>query len=194
MLPVPAAAALVTALLVSACAGSSTGPAPAPAGRTDSSTPGPASGSASAPYTQPPFVQLPIDTPDRPGDDLIDWRRQVRESVQRYPGTFVVPVELPADIDTAFTSLWWQHPVLDVMSAGSGVIVCRDELPACELALGGAPVIVVRSGEVDSTPFHVLLKPPAEPGTTGELTPAQAQYWTTVAFTSAVPAWATESS
>ncbi|MCI2238487.1 hypothetical protein MO973_17365 [Paenibacillus sp. TRM 82003] len=73
------------------------------------------------------------------------------------------------------------------MSEGSGVVVCRDELPACEAATGNAPVVVVRSGTVDSAPFHVLLKPPAEPGTTGELTPAQQEYWTTVASTSAVP-------
>ncbi|WP_432494148.1 hypothetical protein [Kineococcus auxinigenes] len=137
-------------------------------------------------------MQLPIDGPDRPGDDLIDWRRQVRESMQRYPDTFAVPVELPADISMAFTSTWWDHPVLDVMTDASGVIVCRDELPACQKALGDAPVVVVRSGDVDSHPFHVLLKPPAQPGTTGELTPAQEQYWTTVAFTSAVPDWAME--
>ncbi|NAZ83869.1 hypothetical protein GTR02_18830 [Kineococcus sp. R8] len=145
-------------------------------------------------YTQPALVELPIDSPDRPGDDLIDWRGQVRESLQRYPATFAVPVELPADIPLAFTSAWWGHPVLDVMSDGSGVIVCRGELPACEAALGDAPVVVVRSGEVDSTPFHVLLKPPAEPGTTGELTSAQEQFWTKVAFTSAVPDWAVEAS
>lgn len=114
----------------------------------------------------------------------------MRESVQRYPATFAVPVELPADISLAFTSSWWGHPVLDVMSDRSGVIVCRDELPACAAAVGDAPVVVVRSGEVDSTPFHVLLKPPAEPGTTGELTPTQEQYWTTVAFTTGVPDWA----
>lgn len=45
----------------------------------------------------------------------------------------------------------------------------------------------VRSGEVDSTPFHVLRKPPAEPGTTGESTAEQQQCWATVPFTTAVP-------
>jgi hypothetical protein len=116
----------------------------------------------------------------------------VRESVQRHPGTFAVPVELPADVSLAFTSSWWGHPVLDVMSEGSGVVVCRDELTACEAALGDAPVVVVRSGVVDSGPFHVLLKPPAEPGTTGGLTAAQQDHWSTVAFTTAVPAWAVD--
>ncbi|WP_432488941.1 hypothetical protein [Kineococcus sp. SYSU DK018] len=195
------AAALVAALIPSACADQS--PAAPQASQASTGEPAPARESAASPstptvtpepgpYTQPAFVEPPIDGPDRPGDDLIDWRRQVRESVQRHPGTFAVPVELPADIHLAFTSTWWEHPVLDVMSDGSGVIVCRNELPACEAALGDAPVTVVRSGEVDSDPFHVLLKPPAEPGTTGELTPAQQDYWATVALTSAVPDWAME--
>ena len=152
----------------------------------------PAGGPARPVLRHHPFVQLPIDGPDRPGHDLVDWRRPVRESVQRYPGTFAVPVELPTDIDLAFTSTWWGRPVLDVMSEGSGVVVCRDELPACEAALGDAPVVLVRSGDVDSHPFHVLLEPPARPGTTEELTPTQEQYWNTVAFTSAVPDWAAE--
>lgn len=200
--------ALMTATLMStACAGQSPATTSTPtgglAGESAASSPSlpssssPATSATATPevgyYTQPTFVQLPIDAPDRPGDDLIDWRRQVRESIQRHPGLFAVPAELPPDISLAFTSTWWEHPVLDVMSKGSGVIVCRDELPACEAAMGDAPRIVVRSGEVDSDPFHILLKPPAQPGTTGELTPAQRNYWATMAFTSAVPDWASES-
>ncbi|WP_432537568.1 hypothetical protein [Kineococcus arenarius] len=187
-----ATAFLAAALTSSACGDQSPAAAPAPTSERAAPPSSAVVVPEPGPYTQPALVELPIGGPERPGDDRIDWRRQVRESLHRYPGTFAVPVELPADISTASTSTWWGHPVLDVMSDGSGVVVCRDELPACEAAMGDAPVVVVRSGEVDSTPFHVLLKPPAEPGTTGELTPAQQDYWATVAFTSAVPDWARE--
>jgi hypothetical protein len=183
-------AVLAAAVLVSACAASgaeATGPG---AGRTPSETT--VASPEPGPYEQPPLAELPIDAPDRPGDDLVDWRRQVRESVLRYPGTFAVPVDLPSDVSLAFTSPWSGHPVLDVMSEGSGVVVCRDEPPACEAALGDAPVVVVRSGVVDSGPFSVLRKPPAQPSTTGALTPAQQEFWSTVAFTTAVPAWAAD--
>ncbi|WP_432484249.1 hypothetical protein [Kineococcus esterisolvens] len=97
-----------------------------------------------------------------------------------------MPVEPPADTTTAPTGTWWGHPVLDVVSEGPGVVACRDELPACEAATGDAPV-VVRSGEVDPAPFHVLLEPPSAPGTTGELTRARQDHRATVVSTSAVP-------
>ena len=176
------AALLVTALTLAACGTAAGGSSPAPL------TPSRTGGTLE--YVQPPFVELPPDAPDRPGDDHLDWRRQVRESIQRHPGTFVVPAELPADVDMAFTSPWWGHPVLDVMSAGSGVIVCADAEAACASAVGDAPVVVVRSGVVDGQPFHVLLKPTAQPGTTGQLSAEQQGYWATVAFTAAVPDWA----
>ncbi|WP_432489427.1 hypothetical protein [Kineococcus sp. SYSU DK018] len=193
--PGPVITACATAVLLTACGTQDAGSAPTPSAPSTAATTSPTavdSPTSADGYVQPPFVELPIDTPDRPGDDRIDWRRQVRESIQRHPGTFVVPSQLPADISMAFTSTWWERPVLDVMSDGSGVIVCADQLPACQAALGDAPVVLVRSGEVGSTPFHVLRKPPAEPGTTGELTAEQQQYWATVPFTTAVPDWATE--
>ncbi|WP_432548328.1 hypothetical protein [Kineococcus sp. SYSU DK004] len=159
-------------------------------GAPTSSAPPATEAPATGAYVQPRLQPLSPGGPDRPGDDTLDWRGQVRESLQRWPGTFVVPEELPADVDLAFTSTWWERPVLDVMSEGSGVVVCVGERPECEAAVRGAPVVLVRSGEADGLPFHVLLKPPADPATTGELTPAQREFWETVPFTGAVPGWA----
>lgn len=181
---------LAAVVLVSACAPSGVAAGPAPGDSPSPSAPAATPGTGT--YRQPPLVGLPVDAPDRPGDDLVDWRRQVRESVQRFPGTFALPVDLPPDVSVAFTSPWWGHPVLDVMGEGSGVLVCRDDPSACAAALGDAPVVVVRSGTVGSGPFSVLLKPPAQPSTTGALTPAQQEFWSTVAFTTAVPAWAAD--
>ncbi|WP_369055308.1 hypothetical protein [Kineococcus terrestris] len=162
------------------------------AGTPTSNAPPAAEAPATGEYVQPRLQPLPPGGPDRPGDDHLDWRGQVRESLQRWPGTFVVPQELPPDLELAFTSTWWERPVLDVMSEGSGVVVCVGERAECEAAVRGAPVVLVRSGEADGLPFHVLLKPPADPATTGELAPAQREFWETVPFTSAVPAWAVD--
>lgn len=183
--PAPRGAAVAAAgLLLAACGAQDSRPG------TTVPDPGAATGTGPAGYVQPPLVALGPGAPDLPGDDTVDWRRQVRESVERHPGLFALPQALPDDVDLAFTSTWTGHPVLDVASAGSGVIVCVDELAACTAALGAAPVVLVARGTVDSGEFWVLRKPAAQPGTTGELTPEQERYWTTVPFTTAVPDWA----
>ncbi|PPK93217.1 hypothetical protein CLV92_111134 [Kineococcus xinjiangensis] len=119
-------------------------------------------------------------------DGLKDWRGQIRESMRRYPDAFVVPERLPSDIFEMHVAVHGEQPLIGVDTDGPGVFICVADLATCQQGFTDWPV--VRSGEVDSRSFHVLVSPPGKPDETG-LTTSEREFWATVPFTAGTPDW-----
>ncbi|WP_432571486.1 hypothetical protein [Kineococcus sp. SYSU DK005] len=146
---------------------------------------------ASSPVTSGVEVPLPERGGDHlldlPGDPTFDWRAQVAESLRRYPGTFVLPEQLPPGVHSVQANTINGHPVTDVMEEGPGVLVCALDEATCREQVARTWDLV-RTSEVEGRLVRVFASPPQEPGDEG-MPRAQRRFWETVTLTTAPPAW-----
>ncbi|GAA4970531.1 hypothetical protein GCM10023225_10680 [Kineococcus glutinatus] len=126
-----------------------------------------------------------VDIP--PGDPTMDWRGQVRQSMQEHPGPFVLPEQLPPDVLVVLARSAGGYPVIDVSTeSGPAVTLCAGELERCKRTAPGFNVL--RTGELNLSPYVVLVSDPGAPTEKG-LNEEQLQYWEDVVFTTSAPQW-----